>query len=98
MRAYLHKDDYKIIENYSPFILGINEKFEDDFFEKNEISFNDNTYIFSFNLDKKESLSITDKNIPPYFPIKIMKILKKNNNFRLQNYSNMKVILIIILI
>ena len=75
--SFLHKNSYRIIESVSPFIMGINEEYTKDFFDKNEICLdgmnvvvvelgktNDNIHFF---LDEKF----------PDFPNKLIANLEK---------------------
>ena len=74
--SYLHKDNYNILESISPFILGINERYSDDFFEQNEIS-TEGMNVYIIDLDKKENKLFTDEEFPK-FPTKLSSALEKD--------------------
>ena len=77
--SYLHKDNYRILESISPFIMGINEEYDKNFFEKNDITL-EGMNVFIVDLDKKD----TEKNYElfsdeefPDFPNKLLSNLEK---------------------
>jgi hypothetical protein len=74
--SYLHKDSYNILESISPFMIGINEEYNENFFEQNEITV-DGMNIFIVDLDKKTWALITDEEFPN-FPSKILNTLEKD--------------------
>ena len=74
--SYLHKDNYNILESISPFILGINEHYDDDFFAENEIC-TDGMNIYIIDLDKKKTRLFTDEEFPK-FPVKLTSALEKD--------------------
>ena len=73
--SLLHKDNYSILESISPFIIGINETYTSDFFDKNEITV-DGMNILIIDLDRKKTELITDE-VFPDFPTKIINNLEK---------------------
>ena len=77
--SYLHKDNYRILESISPFIMRINEEYDKNFFEKNDITL-EGMNVFIVDLDKKD----TEKNYElfsdeefPEFPNKLLSNLEK---------------------
>ena len=74
--SYLHKDSYNILESISPFMIGINEHYKENFFDQNEITI-DGMNIFIIDLDKKKSQLLTDEDFPN-FPSKILSTLEKD--------------------
>ena len=85
--TFLPKINYNLLESISPYILGINEKYEDSFFESNNIIIEDITILIVNLDDGKIELKSNEKF--PSFPnhyFKKMKeliektILKQNKN------------------
>jgi hypothetical protein len=74
--SYLHKDSYNILESISPYIIGINENYIEDFFEQNELS-PEGMNIFIVDLDSKNSFLKSDEKFPN-FPSKILSTLEKD--------------------
>jgi len=74
--SYLHKDNYNILESVSPFMIGIKEKYKNNFFEENEICI-DGMSIFIIDLDKNEKYIFSDEEFPN-FPSKILSTLEKD--------------------
>ena len=73
--SFLHKDNYKILESISPFMIGINETYSETFFSDNDISI-DCMNIFVIDLDKKSSESLLSESFPE-FPKKLLDSLEK---------------------
>ena len=73
--SFLHKDNYNILESISPFIIGINEPYTDNFFVDNEIVI-DCMNIFVIDLDKKHSEALLYEKFPN-FPKKYVETLDK---------------------
>ena len=73
--SFLHKDNYSILESISPFIIGINESYTPDFFDKNEITV-EGMNILIIDLDKKKTELKADEEFPD-FPSKIINNLEK---------------------
>ena len=75
--SFLHKSNYRIIESISPFIIGINEEYNDNFFEKNDITL-DGMNVLVVNLDKQDKnyKLFTDEEFPE-FPSKLITNLEK---------------------
>ena len=84
--SFLHKDNYSILESISPFIIGINEPYTPEFFEKNEITV-DCMNIFIIDLDKKRTELITDEEFPN-FPSKIVANLEKEIKLLEQKFKS----------
>ena len=73
--SFLHKDNYNILESISPFMIGINETYYENFFSDNEINI-DGMNIFVIDLDKKSSESLLYESFPE-FPKKLLDSLEK---------------------
>ena len=73
--SFLHKDNYNILESISPFIIGINESYSENFFSENEITI-DGMNIFVIDLDKRNSESLLYESFPD-FPKKLLDSLDK---------------------
>ena len=73
--SLLHKTDYGILESTSPFIIGIKENFEPNFFEENNIVL-DGLNILVVDLNKKECKLFSDETFPE-FPNKSVSNLEK---------------------
>ena len=73
--SFLHKDSYRILESVSPFIIGINEPYSENFFIDNDITI-DGMNIFIIDLDRKNSESLLYENFPE-FPKKLLDNLEK---------------------
>ena len=75
--SFLHKNNYRIIESISPFIIGINEEYKEEFFEKNDITL-EGMNVLVVNLDKggDNYHLFTDEEFPE-FPNKLMLNLDK---------------------
>ena len=73
--SYLNKDNYNILESISPFIIGINEPYYDNFFIDKEIAI-DGMEIFVIDLDKKTSFELFYETFPN-FPKKLVENLEK---------------------
>jgi hypothetical protein len=63
--TFLPKMNYNLLESISPYILGINETYEDNFFEKNNIIIDDLT-ILIVNLDDGKIELKSNENFPPF--------------------------------
>ena len=73
--SFLHKDNYSILESISPFIIGINVPYHEEFFAVNQISI-DGMDIFVIDLDNKKSFSLFSEEFPN-FPKKHVENLVK---------------------
>ena len=82
--SYLHKDNYNILESISPFIIGINETYTTDFFDKNEITV-DGMNIYIIDIDNRDSYLISDEEFPE-FPNKYVQNLEKEIKILEQKY------------
>ena len=85
----VHNNAFEILESIPPYIIGINKKYTDDFFQKNKIEIKGSNYII-IDLDGKEfSLAIVEDvpNIPKYLSKKLR--IKLDNN--LKKYKKSKV-------
>ena len=96
--SFLHKGAYCILESTSPFIIGINEEYNEKFFEKNDISL-EGLNILVVDLDKKDVeknyFLFSDEEFPS-FPNKLVSNLEKEiklletNNIINDNYNSDK--------
>ena len=82
--SYLGKDNYRILESISPFMMGIKEKYDPSFFDKNDIN-KEGMNVFVLDLDSKKHYLYTDEEFYD-FPSKSMsyidreiKMLEKDN-------------------
>ena len=85
----LPKENFEIIESITPFIAGINQRYDDKFFESRNLSLSD--CILIVDIDKCEiKLINNDDNIIPDFPKNYKKQLDKNLNNLLnkEQYNN----------
>jgi len=73
--SFLHKENYNILESISPFIIGINEQYQENFFVDNEIAI-DCMNIFVIDLDNKHSVALIYEEFPN-FPKKLVENLEK---------------------
>ena len=76
--SFLHKSNYRIIESISPFIIGIHEEYNENFFEKNDITL-EGMNVLVVDLGKKEEPNyhlFTDEEFPD-FPNKLLSNLEK---------------------
>ena len=86
--SLLHKSNYRIIESISPFIIGINEEYSEQFFDKNDITL-EGMNVLVVDLDKKDGKNyylFTDEEFPE-FPNKLMTTLEKEIK-SIENSSN----------
>ena len=80
--SVLHKEAYKLIDNITPVLVGINEKYNENFLKENDIDICDFTLII--NMDKQELIKMgesKDKKLPQ-LPNKY----KNNLTNKLNNY------------
>ena len=84
----LPKESFEILESITPFIAGINQPYEDDFFEKLNLTLSD--FILVCDLDKCELKFINNENIIPDFPKGNKKMLDKilNDILNQDKYKN----------
>ena len=73
--SYLNKNNYNILESISPFIIGINEVYNSQFFIKNDIS-KEGMDLFIVDLDNNITELISDDEFPD-FPLKLINNLEK---------------------
>ena len=71
----LPKENFEILESITPFIAGVNQKYENDFFEKLNLTLSD--FILVADLDKCELKYINNENNIPDFPKNNKKQLDK---------------------
>ena len=71
----LPEENFEIIESITPFIAGINQSFESNFFEKNDFVLSD--CFFVVDIDKKKYFSFNEEHKIPEFPKNLRKILEK---------------------
>ena len=74
----LPKENFEIIESITPFIAGINQSYEDNFFESRNLSLSD--AILVLDLDKSKLQLINNESNTPDFPKSYKKQLDKNLN------------------
>ena len=74
--SYLHKDTYGVLESFTPFMFGINESYNENFMEVNEI-ITDNMDIFMVNLDDKKQTKLISAEKFPNFPSRSTSSLEK---------------------
>ena len=89
--SVLHKEAYKLIDNITPVLVGINEKYNKNFLKENDIDICDFTLII--NMDKQELIKMgesKDKKLPQ-LPNKYKNNLEsKINNYILEIKKNKK--------
>ena len=77
--SFLHKNNYNILESISPFIMGICEEYNENFFEKNDITL-EGMNVFIVDLDKQDGQNnyhlFSDEEFPD-FPSKLVSNLEK---------------------
>ena len=71
----LPQENFEILESITPFIAGINQSYEEDFFEKNNFAISD--CFFVVDIDKKKYLLLGEENKIPEFPKNYRKTLEK---------------------
>ena len=71
----LPKENFEILESITPFIAGVNQKYENDFFEKLNLTLSD--FILVADLDRCELKYINSENSIPDFPKNNKKQLDK---------------------
>ena len=87
----LPSENFEILESITPFIAGINQKYEDDFFEKLNLTLSD--FILIADLDRCELKYINNEVKIPDFPKahkkqlerRLMEILGQQNNKNIEN-------------
>ena len=76
--SLLHKSNYRIIESISPFIIGINEEFNEKFFEKNDITLEGmNILVVDLESEKDQKYHLYMDEEFPEFPLKLLANLDK---------------------
>ena len=80
--SLLNKESYNILESISPFIIGINEQYNKNFFEDHEISV-EGMNVLVVNLDENECQLFSDETFPN-FPAKALLNIEKD----IQNFEN----------
>ena len=71
----LPEENFEIIESITPFIAGINQSFENNFFEKNDFVLSD--CFFVVDIDKKKYFLFNEEHKIPEFPKNLRKVLEK---------------------
>ena len=84
--SFLHKDNYNILESISPFIIGINETYKQDFFDNHEITV-DGMNIFIIDLDRRKTELISEEEFPN-FPSKLINNLEKEIKMLEQKFKS----------
>ena len=76
--SYLHKNNYGILETVSPFIIGINEKYNENFFEVNEITLDaQNFFVVDLDSDSENNYYLFSDEDFPKLPQKLVYNLEK---------------------
>ena len=84
----LPKENFEIIESITPFIAGINQSYEEDFFESNNFMLSD--CILIVDIDKREYKIKNEENKIPEFPLKYKKPLEKKLHETINKYFKFK--------
>ena len=71
----LPQENFEILESITPFIAGINQSYEEDFFQKNNFVLSD--CFFVVDIDNKKYLLLNEENKIPEFPKNCKKTLEK---------------------
>ena len=76
--SFLQKGQYNILGSPTPFILGIRQEYNPDFFEENEISLEDmNILVVELDSNEEENYHIFSNEEFPPFPSKLLNNLEK---------------------
>jgi hypothetical protein len=76
--SFLQKGQYNILGSPTPFILGIRQEYNPDFFEENEISLEDmNFLVVELDSNEEENFHIFSNEEFPPFPSKLLNNLEK---------------------
>ena len=85
----IHKNAFEVLESISPYIIGVNQKFNDLFFSNNKIEIKGSNYII-IDLDNKEfTMNIIDE--VPHLPKTLYKKLKSKIENNLNKYVKNKI-------
>ena len=84
----LPKENFEIIESITPFIAGINQSYEEDFFEKRSMILSDTILVVDIDHEKIEF--INKENEIPEFPKNYKKSLEKNLQSCLNNFMKLE--------
>ena len=74
----LPKDNFEILEIITPFIAGINQSYEEEFFEKRDITLDEQFLYVIVNIDEERLDYINKQNEIPDFPKNHKKNLEKS--------------------
>jgi hypothetical protein len=80
----LPEQNFEIMESITPFIAGINQTFEEDFFEKRGFTLSDLIVVVDIDNNRLVLINSSEENVVPEFPAGNKKALKNN----LQKYIN----------
>ena len=80
----LPKENFEIMESITPFIAGINEAYENDFFEKLNLTLSDAVLIID--IDNKKIKMVNEQSDVPDFPKNYKKELDKNLTLTINKY------------
>ena len=80
----LPKENFEILESITPFIAGINEAYNEDFFDKLGLTLSDAVLIID--IDKKKLSMVNEQGKIPDFPKFNKKQLEKNLSFTVNKY------------
>ena len=86
--SYVQKDTYDILGCFTPFMFGINETYNENFMEENDI-ITDDMNIFMVDLDNSENFKLISNEEFPNFPSKLTSNLEKEIK-NLENYRKKK--------
>ena len=80
----LPKENFEIMESITPFIAGINELYEDDFFDRLNLTLSDGVLIID--IDNKKISMVNEQSKIPDFPKVYKKNLEKNLSTTINKY------------
>ena len=76
--SFLHKNNYRILESVSPFIIGINEEYNENFFEIHEIILDaQNFFVVDLDSDSENNFHLFSEEEFPKLPQKLVYNLEK---------------------
>ena len=81
----VREDAFEVLESIPPYIIGINQKYEDNFFKKNKIELKSTNFLI-LDLDNKEYLISSVEDLPD-IPKGIFKKLKTRIENNLKKYE-----------
>ena len=92
--SFVQKESYDILGCFTPFMFGINEKYNENFMEENDI-ITDDMNIFMVDLDNKNNSKLISEEEFPNFPSKLTSNLEKEiknleNKYKKENNDNLE--------